>query len=80
MKNAILVMILALGSVTHAADSSEILFCKPQELVTKSTKTGFSTRLAAKSDSEVIAYVKGSRVTKDEAVRFAVSNLKPIQK
>ena len=71
-------MILVSGFVAQA--SEEILLCKPQELVTKSTKTGFSTRLAAKSDSEAIAFVNGKRVTKDEAVRFAVANLKPIQK
>lgn len=77
MKAIILTVILALGSFAQA---SEILLCKPQELVTKSTKTGFSTRLAAKPDSEAIAFVNGKRVTKDEAVRFAVANLKPIQK
>lgn len=79
MKAILIAMILVSGFVARA-DSNEILICKPQELVTKSTKTGFSTRLAVKSDSEAIAYVNGKRVTKDEAVRFAVSNLKPIQK
>ena len=73
-------LIIAIVLIASNSQAAEILACKPQELVTKSTKSGFSTRLANKSESEAVYILDGKRVSKDEAVRFAVANMKPIQK
>lgn len=75
-----LLLALMISCASSALAENQVLLCKPQELVTKATKTGLSTRLAAVKGAGSVAYINGKIATTEEAVRFAIDNMKAIAK
>lgn len=68
------------------ASSSELLACKPVYLVQRETKAGYSVGLSNIPAKELPKgyespyLLDGKRISKDDAVRWATANLKPVIK
>lgn len=74
------IFVFLASSALSFASKAEVLKCQEQILAQRATKTGFSITLknVPTKEKPSVYLLNGKRVTKEEAVEFAVKNMKPV--